>query len=163
VNSGALFTFRWSDGRFQFCDYGFWYRLQHRSGSLKGVDSGYMLVVGTGIGGAYVKNGKVETGSHGYAGQASLILMGDIRTQGLSSLFSSRTGMAAFLISAAEQMNRESISGEEFMALVKSGDQKATAMFDQYMNDFTNTLFTLQMLFDPEVFVIGGGISADEY
>lgn len=133
------------------------------SGSLKGVDSGYMLVVGTGIGGAYVKNGKVETGSHGYAGQASLILMGDIRTQGLSTLFSSRTGMAAFLISAAEQMNRESISGEEFMALVKSGDQKATALFDQYMNDFTNTLFTLQMLFDPEVFVIGGGISADEY
>lgn len=134
-----------------------------RLGCLKDVNSAYVLVVGTGIGGAYVRNKTVETGTHGYAGQASLILVNDLRAKGLDAIFSSHTGMHDFLEHASEVLEKENLSGEEFMAMVKDGHETANELFEQYMNAFTDVLFTLQMLLDPEVFAIGGGISADEY
>ena len=48
------------------------------------------------------------------------------------------------------------------MKLVKEGDPKANDLLDEYMDQFTNVLFTLQMVLDPQRFVIGGGISADD-
>ena len=56
----------------------------------------------------------------------------------------------------------DSLSGEEFMALVRKGNAIAVNCLDAYMDRFTNVLFSLQMLADPGRFVIGGGISADD-
>ena len=131
-------------------------------GSLKDAETGYVLVVGTGIGGAYVRNKKIDSGAHGYAGQASLILIDDIRKSGMNALFTSHTSTLSLVSDAKKALNREDLSGEEFMALVKEGNETAEEVFTAYMDAFTNTLFTLQMLYDPEVFVIGGGISADD-
>lgn len=130
-------------------------------GALRGIESGYVLVIGTGIGGAFVKNGKVENGYHGYGGQISLYLVDDIRKQKLNAIFSAHNGMPGFLVHAAEELGEREISGEAFMAMVKEGNLKAAALLDEYMDAFTNVLFSLQMLLDPQRFVIGGGISAD--
>ncbi len=131
------------------------------TGSLRGVDSGYVLVIGTGIGGAYVKDGKIDCGRHGYAGQISLFLTKDIRKNGLASIWSADCAMPGLLAKAEEALGKD-MNGEEFMKLVKAGNEKAAGVLNEYMDAFTNVLFTLQMLYDPERFVIGGGISADE-
>ena len=130
-------------------------------GALRGIESGYVLGIGTGIGGAFVKNGKVENGYHGYGGQISLYLVDDIRKQKLNAIFSAHNGMPGFLVHAAEELGEREISGEAFMAMVKEGNIKAAVLLDEYMDAFTNVLFSLQMLLDPQRFVIGGGISAD--
>ena len=133
-----------------------------RLGNLKGIDRGYVLVIGTGIGGAYVKDGKIDIGSHGYAGQISLFLIDDLRKKGLSSIWSASCGMPGFLANAKEQLGMETLDGETFMSLVREGNPIAVRCLDAYMDRFTNVLFSLQMLEDPDRFVIGGGISADD-
>ena len=132
-----------------------------KAGSLKDVSCGYVLVIGTGIGGAFVKDGKIDDGGHGYAGQISLFLTKDIRKNGLGAIWASQNAMLPFLKKASDELGMN-VSGESFMKLVREGNEKAAALLDEYMNEFTNVLFSLQMLYDPERFVIGGGISADE-
>ena len=132
-----------------------------QTGSLKDVSTGYVLVIGTGIGGAYVDHGRIDSGRHGYAGQISLFLTKDIRKNGLEAIWCAQNAMPPFLKKAAEELGQE-VNGEAFMKLVREGNETAVRLLDEYMNDFTNVLFSLQMLYDPERFVIGGGISADE-
>lgn len=42
-------------------------------GKLQGVENGLVLVIGTGLGGAIVKNGVIYRGTHLYAGELSLL------------------------------------------------------------------------------------------
>ena len=135
---------------------------ESRIGNLQGIRSGYVLVIGTGIGGAYVRNGRIEAGSHGYGGQISLFLTDDIRRNGLNAIWSAHCGMPGFLAKAKQRMQKEDLDGEILMKLVREKDEQACGLLDEYMNEFTNVLFTLQMVLDPERFVIGGGISRDD-
>lgn len=130
--------------------------------SRQGIRSGYVLVIGTGIGGAYVRNGRIEAGSHGYGGQISRFLTDDIRRNGLNAIWSAHCGMPGFLAKAKQRMQKEDLDGEILMKLVREKDEQACGLLDEYMNEFTNVLFTLQMVLDPERFVIGGGISRDD-
>lgn len=132
-----------------------------QAGSLMDVSTGYVLVIGTGIGGAYVDHGRIDPGRHGYAGQISLFLTKDIRKNGLDAIWCSQNAMPPFLKKASEELGQE-VNGETFMKLVRQDNETALRLLDEYMNEFTNVLFSLQMLYDPERFVIGGGISADE-
>ena len=132
-----------------------------RLGNLRGVHSGYVLVIGTGVGGSYVRDGEILRGSHGYAGQISLMLTGELRTNGLDALLASQIGMEGLLKRAADALNCPGITGEKFMELVEQGNPAAEKVFDDCMNLFSCQLFSLQMLYDPERFLIGGGISAN--
>ena len=75
-----------------------------RLGNLQGVHSGYVLVIGTGVGGSYVQDGAILRGSHGYAGQISLMLTGELRENGLSALLASQIGMVGLLNRAADAL-----------------------------------------------------------
>lgn len=130
-----------------------------KHGNLRGISRGYVIVIGTGLGGSFVLDGQVLTGSHGYAGQISLLMNGDVRSQGLGALLSTKLGMTGFVERGAKYLEMPQLNGEKLMELVEAGDPKAVGLLDEYMNLFSEKLFSLQMLLDPERFLIGGGIS----
>lgn len=132
-------------------------------GNLKDIKNGIVIVVGTGIGGSIISNGTIHTGAHGYAGELSLILTKDIYKNGLSSLLGNQIGMKSFLEKMKEMLENPFLTGEVFIQMVKEGNEKAKLYFDEYMDLFSQNLFSLQMIFDPERIVIGGGISEDAF
>lgn len=131
-------------------------------GELKGCSDGVMVVIGTGVGGAVVSGGRLVTGATGAAGELSMLAVRPLRNEGMDGLLGNRAGMRGLLAKAAEILGRESLSGEELIALVNAGDAQATDALDGGLADLADALLSLQFLLDPQRFVIGGGISADE-
>ena len=130
-------------------------------GELKGMTDGVMVVIGTGVGGAVLSGGRLVTGAAGAAGELSMLAVRPLRREGMGALLGNRSGMRGLLAKAQEILGRESLTGEELMALVESGDEKATEALDEALADLADAMLSLQFLLDPQRFVIGGGISAN--
>ena len=131
-------------------------------GELRGCTDGVMVVIGTGVGGAVVSGGRLLTGATGAAGELSMLAVRPLRSEGMGGMLGNRAGMRGLLAKAAEVLGRESLTGEELIALVNAGDAQAMAALDDGLADLADALLSLQFLLDPQRFVIGGGISADE-
>jgi predicted NBD/HSP70 family sugar kinase len=131
-------------------------------GELKGMSDGVMVVIGTGVGGAILSGGRLVTGATGAAGELSMLAARPLRCEGMGGLLGNRAGMRGLLAKAQEDLGRESLTGEELIALGNAGDARATAALDDGLADLADALLSLQFLLDPQRFVIGGGISADE-
>lgn len=129
-------------------------------GNLVAATSGILIVVGTGIGSRYVLNKMIVEGSHMYAGELSMIKSYNTLTEEFG-FWGDNVGMRGFLKCAAEKLGTESITGEHFIQLVKRNDAKALNIFKNYVSMFVEQLFNLQFIIDPELIVIGGGISED--
>ena len=131
------------------------------SGVAKGNKNVLFVVVGTGVGGALVLDGKVHPGAHLYGGEFGFMYLdwgGKFKQQTLSEL-----GSAVFM--ANRYCERTGVphltySGEEVFKMAKQGDEVAIEEVENFYKYLSIGLFNLQVSFDPEVIVIGGGISA---
>jgi len=131
------------------------------SGVAKGAKNVLFVVVGTGVGGAIVIDGQVHSGAHLYGGEFGFMYLdyeGKPRQQSLSDL-----GTAVCMANRycdSINMPQKAHSGEEVFELAKQGDENAVREVEIFYKYLSIGLFNLQLSFDPEVIVIGGGISA---
>lgn len=136
--------------------------------------SNYMvMVLGTGIGGGIVINNQIYRGGHGIAGEFGWVLNHGINKVGeleeVSQNFKSATVMGLFrrYNQAMESITNNNFSelteAKAVIDLVIANDQVATIIFDEFLTDLTLNLMNLTACFDPEVILIGGGISANDY
>ncbi len=129
------------------------------AGQLKNAADGVVIVLGTGIGGGIIANGKLLRGAHLGAGEFSAIQTcnkGDLA----ANSFAVQNGVTIFLKSYAKASNREKIDGRQFFDILESGDTLAAEMFGDYCRKIAFQIVNLQNILDPEKFVISGGISA---
>lgn len=136
--------------------------------------SNYMvMVLGTGIGGGIVINNQIYRGGHGIAGEFGWVLNHGINKVGeleeVSQNFKSATvmGLLRRYNQAMESITHNNFSelteAKAVIDLVIANDQVATIIFDEFLTDLTLNLMNLTACFDPEVILIGGGISANDY
>ncbi len=136
--------------------------------------SNYMvMVLGTGIGGGIVINNQIYRGGHGIAGECGWVLNHGINKVGeleeVSQNFKSATvmGLLRRYNQAMESITHNNFSelteAKAVIDLVVANDQVATIIFDEFLTDLTINLMNLTACFDPEVILIGGGISANDY
>jgi len=130
-------------------------------GELRGITDGVMVVIGTGVGGALVSDGKLIAGKSGAAGELSMVCSRPLRQEGMGGLLGNRAGMRGLLAHAVKELGQESLTGEELIALVDEGNSTAVSALDEGLADLADALLSLQFLLDPQRFVIGGGISAN--
>jgi len=131
------------------------------SGVAKDAKNVLFVVVGTGIGGALVLDGKIHPGAHLYGGEFGFMYLewdGAFKQQTLS-------GLGSAVCMAERYCERIGVphlthSGEEVFERAKQGDIQAIEEVEVFYKYLSIGLFNLQMSFDPEVIVIGGGISA---
>ncbi len=136
---------------------------EYAAGALRGVKTGVVLAVGTGIGGGIVIDGHVLRGAHCFAGEFSF-LRNDVRpgTELGCDLFSTVCGwMGLRDMVAAEKgvSDVDALDGHKIFEWVEAGDEAALRGLYRYARAFDATLLNLQCVIDPEVFVIAGGIS----
>lgn len=132
-------------------------------GKLQGVQQALVLVVGTGLGGGIIQDGKLYRGAHRYAGEFSLVFTEDIDQKGADSLLGNQVGIPNFVAQLSDIYGNE-LDGVEAFQLIQSGEYPdITDAFQKYIKNFARQLFNFQLMFDPEKILIGGGISQNEY
>ena len=122
-------------------------------------------MLGTGIGGGIVLNGKVWMGCSGGAGELSGLLvdfnaMGLPFPQSMSALWANRISAASITKAYAERKGLESADGIMLFDAYEAGDEDAKAVLDHYAKWAASGIVNMQSVLDLQRYAIGGGISA---
>lgn len=129
-------------------------------GKAASYENAVVLVLGTGVGGALIQENQIYHGSHFMALELSCIIQGDIRTQGLSATLGNRFSIPELMKRIAARLGKDSLDGEIAFELLREGNQEVKAELTAYVSMLALQLFNFQCAFDPDVFLIGGGISS---
>lgn len=136
-------------------------------GAAKGASLVFGIILGTGVGGGIVWNGKVHQGVNLIAGEwghNSLPWPTSDEIPG-PKCYCGRTGCIESWISgpalSADHLRvaGEEVSPELLMARAASGDQEALASRARWISRAARSIATIINLLDPDVVVLGGGLS----
>ena len=107
-------------------------------GALKDCRDGVVLVLGTGVGGALVKDGEVHMGAHFAAGEFSFVILGEEMDQ-MANMWAGISGSDRFLemASRAKRIEPGTINSEDVFRWVNEGDEVMLAVLDQFTRPIT--------------------------
>lgn len=130
-------------------------------GSLKGVRNGAVLILGTGVGGGLVIDGKIYKGSRFSAGEYSYILTNGNRDKDELSYWGRANGAQALaeLVEQETGISAKALDGYKIFGMVSRGDPGAWKALRIFSKRLAVQIYNLQALLDLERIAIGGGIS----
>lgn len=131
-----------------------------------------MITLGTGVGGGIIINGEIVTGANGAGGEIGHIHVEDNETdscncgkKGCLEQMASATGvvrLAKKTLAASKEpsvLRTGEISAKTIFDAVKENDKLAMEVAEQFGKYLGTVLANVAAVTDPEVFVIGGGVS----
>jgi glucokinase len=127
-----------------------------RYGAGRGAKNMWMVTLGTGIGGGYVLNGAVQRGVNGFAGEVGHMVVNPdgprctCGRKGCWEVYASGRGIK--MLAAGE-------SGESVINRARNGDADAVTVLEAWSRWVAVGLASLTNVSDPDVIVIGGGVS----
>ena len=124
-------------------------------GSAKDVDNVIFIVIGTGVGGAIILNGKLLKGRNLFGGEFGYMLLTDHQT--FSDLASPVTMAKNY---QQESKSSLEISGKKLFQLAAEKDSLARKYIEQLKNNLARGIQNLLVAYNPDKVVIGGAISA---
>lgn len=147
------------------------------AGVSKGTKSSVMVTLGTGLGGGVIIDGKPFLGAHGVAseiGHMAIKFDGEMCTCGKRGCFERYASASALiregkrlaaahpesLVYKSVQGEMENITAKTVIDAAKAGDDEAMKLFDKYVFWLCTGLVNLINTYDPEMLVLGGGVSA---
>lgn len=128
-------------------------------GAAKDYDDIAFLVLGSGVGGAIVKNRRIHQGKHFHGGEFGYMVMDD-EYHHLSEIAS--TVNMAKNIAKAKNLPEDKINGEIAFKLANEGDTIAQRELAKMYEYLARAIYNIQYCFDPQLFVIGGAVSVRE-
>ena len=121
----------------------------------------FVVYIGTGIGGAYIENGRLISGATNFAGEIGHIPFESAPFPcgcgGASCLELSASGSAVARFCAHFGINAATLS--DLVPLV-SNDKNALYIYERFFRGVTHAIHTVAALFNPEIIVLGGGVAA---
>ncbi len=141
-------------------------------GGGKGYDSLVAVTLGTGVGGGIIVRGKLLVGAFGAGGEIGHVHIEDAETEscncgnkGCLEQYTSATGIARLARRYLEThdtptvLRGEYISAKTVFDAVKAGDEVAKEIAGQFGDYLGKGLAMVASVVNPEIFVIGGGVS----
>ena len=129
-------------------------------GSLADVSDGFVMVFGTMIGGAIIKNREVQRGKNFLAGEISFLMQSFAEDFSDKKFFWEDCSVKSLLENFMLKKNlSEKISGENFFYAAENGDSDALNCLEIFTKKIALQIFNIQIILDIEKFAIGGGIS----
>jgi len=151
---------------------------EHLYGAARGADNAVMLTIGTGIGGGLILGGEMYRGATGAGAELGHVVIamdglpcqGNCPGRGCVETYASGTALGREARVAAERepdsaLGRMAAAGREIdgRAVTEAaldGDRTAVGVFDLVGSRLGVALTSFANIFEPEVFVIGGGVIA---
>lgn len=142
-------------------------------GGGRGSENIVMITLGTGVGGGVVINGKILTGNRGAAGEIGHLCVNYEETDscgcgkhGCLEQYASATGIVKEAKRLLAKDNKETVlrsveklTAKDIFDAAKSGDEVAQKLVEQLGFYLGMAASYLAQIVDPEVYVIGGGVS----
>lgn len=142
-------------------------------GGGKGYKNVIMITLGTGVGGGIIINGNVINGSNGAGGEIGHVFVDETEEEvcgcgkrGCLEQYASATGIVRLANRALAADQRESsmrdvekISAKTVLDAAKAGDEVALEVVEKMGRILGTALANAACIVDPQVFVIGGGVS----
>jgi glucokinase len=151
---------------------------EHLFGAARGAENAVMLTIGTGIGGGLILGGEVYRGATGAGAELGHTVIeadgppcqGNCPGRGCVETLASGTALGREGRAAAERepdsalgamlAEGKAIDGKAVTEAALSGDATARGVFDLVGSRLGVALTSFANIFEPEVFVIGGGVIA---
>ncbi|MGN0341939.1 MAG: ROK family glucokinase [Roseburia sp.] len=142
-------------------------------GGGKGHSNVVMITLGTGVGGGIIIGGEIVAGSHGAGGEIGHIMMDEHETdtcgcgkKGCLEQYASATGIVRMTKKLLDEDDRASslrqisdVTAKDVFDAAKAGDALALDAVDTLGKMLGTAMANIACVADPEVFVIGGGVS----
>ena len=135
------------------------------------------MTLGTGVGGGIIIDGKIYRGFNGAGaeiGHSSIVMDGKKCTCGKRGCLESYASVTALIEQTKEMMKKVpdstmnewekkngKVSGRTAFECAKAGDVAAIEVKNQYIRYVAEGISNMVNIFQPELFVIGGGISKE--
>lgn len=142
-------------------------------GGAAGYKNSIMVTLGTGVGGGIILNGKIVKGAHGAGGEIGHVHVDDSIKDpcncgncGCLEQVTSATGITRLAREKLAATDRPSLmreakelSAKVVFDAVKEGDALAMEVAEQFGRYLGTALASFAGVVDPDIFVIGGGVS----
>lgn len=142
-------------------------------GGGKGYESTVMFTLGTGVGGGVVLNGKIFAGANGGAGEVGHMTVNPKETvrcncgkYGCLEQYASANGivrLAKIMLAESEKPSKlreiDPFTSKDICDLARDGEEMAMDILDRCCDYLGQAMSLVSCTIDPEVFVIGGGMS----
>ncbi len=127
---------------------------EYWQGNARGLGSAMALVLGAGLGGGVLLNGRIHRGAHLLGGDVGYICPSANHNEDRLSTHLSPISAAA---KYTRQTGRTLTLPE--MHAARETDPVAASLYDQWLGGLSVLILTMHYTLDPEVFLLGGGIS----
>ena len=142
-------------------------------GAAAGAKDVILATLGTGVGGGIIINGKIISGHHGAGGEIGHANIDHSETEtcncgnkGCLEQFASATGIVRMAkreleasTDASVLRERANLSAKAVLDAYKAGDDLAVRVMEQVGDKLGGALAVFACVVDPEVIVLGGGVS----
>ena len=142
-------------------------------GGGEGFQNVVMVTLGTGVGGGIILGGRILTGSNGAGGEIGHIKVSDTETDvcncgktGCLEQYTSANGIVRVTRKAIAKNRKkttlvddETLSSKAVFDAAKEGDEFALSIVDGFGKTLGEAIAAITTVVDPEVIVIGGGVS----
>ena len=142
-------------------------------GAAAGSQNVIMVTLGTGVGGGIIIDGKIVAGSHGAGGEIghALVVRDEAEkcncgNHGCLEQYASATGIvrvAGRMLAASDDDSTlrelQNITAKDVLDAFKAGDAVAQELVEEVGRILGGALGSIAVVIDPEMFVIGGGVS----
>lgn len=131
-------------------------------GALKGCRNASVFIIGTGVGGGLIVDGKVVRGRDCTAGEFSFVNVGSDKWESPDSVMALRCSTSALIgaYRAKKGLDESApMDGRMFFADVLAGDAEAMEVLEAFARQIAIQIYNLSVLLNVEKVAIGGGIS----
>ena len=123
------------------------------------------VTLGTGVGGGILTGGRLLEGARGLGGE-----LGHYRTHALDGVDCTcgakgcweRYAATTALVRAAQEENPAWKDGRAIFAAAEAGDKTVLALLDAWTDEIAQGLAGMVHIFNPQLILIGGGVSAQQ-
>lgn len=123
-------------------------------GCARGYSSIYCIALGTGIGGAFYRDGQLFEGAHGTANNIGWTLYDPADKTNYEQ--------RASTLSLARSLKPLGLTPIEAFDLARRGHDKEKKIIDNWVLKVAEGIANVYLLFDPEIMIIGGAVSAQK-
>jgi fructokinase len=134
-------------------------------GAGKGAQTVFGVILGTGVGGGVVVNGRVLTGPNAIAGEWGHNPLPRETDLPLPQCYCGRAGCIETYLSGPAmtrdhaQATHEELSPHDIVARAQGGDARCVGTLERYEKRLARALALVINILDPDVIVLGGGLS----
>lgn len=131
-------------------------------GNARDKEDALLLVIGTGVGGAIIKNRQIHRGKNLHGGEFGYMIS-DWRNDNLITLGDSCSiGSLVQRIEEKLDIQKDYIEGIDVFNMAQKGNLIAQEEVNYFYKKLAQAIYNLQYSFDPEIIILGGAVSQRE-